>query len=72
MDRDSVFSIAKAPYKGNPRVIVLDEATSALDRYIRKAYTGRHSTILQKTGTTFIVVHRLSTSKDADKIAVIS
>ena len=55
----------------NPKIIVLDEATSALDsiseRMIQQAIGN-----LIKDRTTFIVAHRLSTIRDADKIAVIA
>ena len=55
----------------NPRILILDEATSALDtttevqiqRALDKLSVGR---------TTLIVAHRLSTVKDADKIAVLT
>lgn len=50
--------------------IILDEATSALDtiseRQIQEATRN-----LTKDRTTLIVAHRLSTIRDADKIAVI-
>jgi ATP-binding cassette subfamily B protein len=63
-------SIARALIR-NPRVIVLDEATSALDsiseRLIQEALDN-----LTKDRTTFIVAHRLSTIRNADKIAVIN
>lgn len=39
--------------------------------YLRSSYR-KHSIILQRIRTTFIVAHRLSTIKDADKIAVIA
>ncbi len=62
-------SIARALIR-NPKVIVLDEATSALDsiseRLIKEAIDN-----LTNGRTTFIVAHRLSTIRDADKIAVI-
>lgn len=63
------LSIARAIIR-NPDVIILDEATSALDtvseKEIQKAINN-----LSKERTTFIVAHRLSTIKDADRIAVI-
>lgn len=63
------ISIARALIR-NPRVIIFDEATSALDtvseRHIQTAIDN-----LSKDKTTFIVAHRLSTIKNADKIAVI-
>ena len=62
------ISIARAIIR-DPKVIIFDEATSALDtiseKEIQKAIDN-----LCKNRTTFIVAHRLSTIKDADKIAV--
>jgi ATP-binding cassette subfamily B protein len=63
------ISIARALIR-DPRIIILDEATSALDsvseQKIQIAITN-----LVKNRTTFIVTHRLSTIKNADKIAFI-
>jgi ATP-binding cassette subfamily B protein len=62
-------SIARALIR-NPKVIIFDEATSALDtvseKHIQQAIDN-----LSRDRTTFIVAHRLSTVKNADKIAVI-
>ena len=55
----------------NPEVIVLDEATSALDSISEKLIQDSLNN-LTAGRTTFIVAHRLSTIKDADKIAVIA
>lgn len=63
------ISIARALIR-NPKVIVLDEATSALDSISEKLIQEAINN-LTKDRTTFIVAHRLSTIKDADKIAVI-
>ena len=63
------IAIARAIIR-DPKVIIFDEATSALDSAseveIQKAI--EH---LTKNRTTFIVAHRLSTIRNADKIAVI-
>ncbi len=62
------ISIARALIR-NPQVIIFDEATSALDtiteKEIQKAIEN-----LTADRTTFIVAHRLSTIRNADKIAV--
>ncbi len=63
------LSIARALIR-DPRVIILDEATSALDSVSEKNIQEAINN-LAKGRTTFIVAHRLSTIKNADKIAVI-
>lgn len=62
-------SIARA-FIRNPRILILDEATSALDT-VSERRIQESVDALVKDRTTLIVAHRLSTIRNADKIAVI-
>lgn len=54
----------------NPRVLILDEATSALD-YESEAIIQRNLQSICKDRTVFIIAHRLSTVRQANRIFVI-
>lgn len=62
------ISIARALIR-NPQLLILDEATSALDN-ISEYQVQKAISQLIKDRTTFIVAHRLSTIRDADRIVV--
>ncbi|CAN5257162.1 ABC transporter ATP-binding protein [soil metagenome] len=63
------LAIARALIR-DPRVLVLDEATSALDS-VSEAKVREALSELFRDRTTLIVAHRLSTIREADRIAVI-
>ena len=63
------ISIARIFLK-NPPVLILDEATSALDS-VTEAKLQQTFEKLSQGRTTIIIAHRLSTVRNADRIAVI-
>lgn len=62
-------SIARA-FVRNPKILILDEATSALDTVSERKIQESVDRLVRNR-TTLIVAHRLSTIRNADKIAVI-
>lgn len=62
------LSIARALLK-NPPILILDEATSALDAGTEAKLQSALDEVMQGR-TTFVIAHRLSTVRDADRILV--
>ena len=65
-----LIAVARIVLK-NPRIIILDEATSSIDSETELLIQGALDTILEGK-TAFIVAHRLSTIRKADRILYIA
>ena len=63
------IAIARA-FLANPRILILDEATSMVDTEAEQVIQQALGALMRGR-TTFIIAHRLSTVRDADKILVI-
>ena len=63
------IAIARAIYT-DPQILILDEATSALDSASEQKITDAIESLV-KDKITFVIAHRLSTVKKADKIVLL-
>ncbi len=64
------LSIARVFLK-NPPIIIFDEATSALDNESEKAIQDSLEQLIDNR-TTFVIAHRLSTVRNAQRIVVLT
>lgn len=65
-----LISFARAVF-ADPRIFILDEATSSIDTETERKIQDAIKQVLQNR-TAFVIAHRISTIKNADKILVIS
>ena len=68
--QQQILSIARVFLK-NPPIIIFDEATSSLDTESEKAVM-ESLNVLAEGRTTFVIAHRLSTMRNADRIIVLT
>ena len=55
----------------NPKVLLLEEATSALENESEKVQAALDDLMNEHKRTTIVIAHRLTTIRNADKIAVV-